>query len=40
VLLVHGISTPTLSLGDLGHELVDRGYRIMMFGEFGLYGST
>lgn len=33
VLLVHGISTPTISLGDLAHELVGRGYRVMLFGE-------
>lgn len=32
VLLVHGISTPSVALGDLAHELVDRGYRVMLFG--------
>lgn len=32
VLFLHGISTPTVSLGDLGHELVGRGYRVMLFG--------
>jgi hypothetical protein len=32
VLFVHGISTPVVALGDLGHEMVSRGYRIMMFG--------
>lgn len=32
VLFVHGISTPVVALGDLGHELVGRGYRVMMFG--------
>ncbi|KAI1358608.1 alpha/beta-hydrolase [Xylaria arbuscula] len=35
VLLVHGISTPVVALGDLGHELVARGYRVMMFDLFG-----
>jgi hypothetical protein len=32
VLFVHGISTPVVALGDLGHEIVARGYRVMMFG--------
>lgn len=32
VLFVHGISTPVVALGDLGHEMVSRGYRVMMFG--------
>lgn len=32
VLLVPGISTPVLALGNLGHELARRGYRVMMFG--------
>lgn len=31
VLLVHGISTPCLSLGGLAHALVDRGCRVMIF---------
>ncbi|KAI2629515.1 alpha/beta-hydrolase [Hypoxylon sp. NC1633] len=35
VLLVHGISTPTVALGDLGHELAERGYRVMLFDLFG-----
>ncbi|KAI1311469.1 alpha/beta-hydrolase [Xylaria venustula] len=35
VLLVHGISTPVVALGDLAHELVGRGYRVMMFDLFG-----
>ncbi|XXG94865.1 hypothetical protein Hte_001124 [Hypoxylon texense] len=35
VLLVHGISTPALALGDLAHELVKRGYRVMLFDLFG-----
>ena len=34
VLLVHGISTPSVALGDLAHELADRGYRVMLFGTF------
>ncbi|KAI0817863.1 alpha/beta-hydrolase [Xylaria sp. FL0064] len=35
VLFVHGISTPVVALGDLGHEMVVRGYRVMMFDLFG-----
>ncbi|OKL56669.1 hypothetical protein UA08_08315 [Talaromyces atroroseus] len=35
VLLVHGISTPCLSLGGLAHALVDRGCRVMIFDLFG-----
>lgn len=36
VLLIHGISTPVVALGDLGHEMVRRGYRVMMFGTLPL----
>ena len=32
VLLVHGISTPSVALGDLAHELANRGYKVMLFG--------
>ncbi|KAI0482662.1 alpha/beta-hydrolase [Xylariaceae sp. FL0804] len=35
VLLVHGISTPVVALGDLAHELAGRGYRVMCFDLFG-----
>ncbi|KAK3397869.1 alpha/beta-hydrolase [Sordaria brevicollis] len=35
VLLLHGISTPCLSLGILGEALVERGYRVMLFDFFG-----
>lgn len=35
VLLVHGISTPAVALGDLANELVKRGYRVMLFDLFG-----
>lgn len=31
VLLVHGISTPCVSLGGLAHSLVDRGCRVMIY---------
>ncbi|KAK8140481.1 hypothetical protein PG984_000547 [Apiospora sp. TS-2023a] len=31
VLLIAGISTPTLSLGDLAWDLSERGYRVMLF---------
>jgi len=33
VLLIHGISTPCLSLGSVAEKLVDSGCRVMMFGE-------
>jgi hypothetical protein len=32
VLLVHGISTPSIALTDLAHRLVARGCRVMLFG--------
>ncbi|KAK8114029.1 alpha/beta hydrolase fold domain-containing protein [Apiospora kogelbergensis] len=35
VLLIAGISTPTLSLGDLAWEMSERGYRVMLFDYFG-----
>ncbi|KAI2473587.1 alpha/beta-hydrolase [Annulohypoxylon bovei var. microspora] len=35
VLFVHGISTPVVALGDLGHEFADMGYRVMLFDLFG-----
>ncbi|KAI1335992.1 alpha/beta-hydrolase [Xylariaceae sp. FL0016] len=35
VLLVHGISTPIVALGNLAHELVGRGRRVMCFDLFG-----
>lgn len=35
VLLLHGISTPCLALGDVGDELVSKGYRVMVFDFFG-----
>ncbi|KAI1498343.1 alpha/beta-hydrolase [Biscogniauxia marginata] len=35
VLFVHGISTPTVSLGDLAHEMVAKGCRVMLFDLFG-----
>ncbi|KAK5635825.1 hypothetical protein RRF57_011538 [Xylaria bambusicola] len=35
VLFVHGISTPVVALGDLGHEMVRRGYRVILFDLFG-----
>jgi hypothetical protein len=34
VLLVHGISTPAMSLGGLAEELVEKGCRVMLFGTF------
>ncbi|KAL3466505.1 Alpha/Beta hydrolase protein [Aspergillus heterothallicus] len=35
VLLVHGITTPCISLGGLAHALVDQGCRVMLFDLFG-----
>ncbi|KAK8032806.1 hypothetical protein PG991_002204 [Apiospora marii] len=35
VLLIAGISTPTVSLGDLAWEMSERGYRVMLFDYFG-----
>ncbi|KAI1357041.1 alpha/beta-hydrolase [Xylaria sp. FL0043] len=35
VLFVHGISTPVVALGDLGHGMAAKGYRVMMFDLFG-----
>jgi len=32
VLLVHGISTPCLSLADIARGLVDKGCRVMLYG--------
>lgn len=36
VLLVHGVGTPCIALGDMAWELVRRGYRVMLFGMFYL----
>jgi len=32
ILLLTGIGTPSLALGDMGEEFSKRGYRVMMFG--------
>jgi hypothetical protein len=32
VLLIHGISTPSIALTDLAHKLVSKGCRVMVFG--------
>jgi alpha-beta hydrolase superfamily lysophospholipase len=37
VLLVHGLGTPCIALGDMAKELVRRGYRVMMYGKFYLF---
>jgi hypothetical protein len=34
VLLIHGISTPSIALADLAHRLVAKGYRVMLFGTY------
>lgn len=36
VLLLHGVGTPCIALGDMAHELVQRGYRVMLFGELSV----
>lgn len=33
VLLLHGIGTPCVALGDMANELLSRGCRVMLFGE-------
>ncbi|KAM0335596.1 hypothetical protein ACHAQA_000644 [Verticillium albo-atrum] len=35
VLLLHGIGTPCIALGEMARELVDRGHRVMLFDFFG-----
>jgi hypothetical protein len=32
ILLVHGISTPSIALTDLAYKLVEKGCRVMLFG--------
>ena len=32
ILLIHGISTPSIALSDLAHRLVAKGCRVMLFG--------
>jgi hypothetical protein len=39
VLLIHGISTPSIALADLAHKLVGRGCRVMLFGMFYIAAS-
>ena len=36
VLLVHGLGTPCIALGDMAKELASKGYRVMMYGKFSL----
>ncbi|KAK2593978.1 hypothetical protein QQS21_008337 [Conoideocrella luteorostrata] len=35
VLLVHGIGTPCIALGDMARQFVKKGYRVMLFDLFG-----
>ncbi|KAF2132133.1 alpha/beta-hydrolase [Dothidotthia symphoricarpi CBS 119687] len=35
ILLIHGISTPSVALTDLAHKLVSKGCRVMLFDLFG-----
>lgn len=37
VLIIHGLSTPCIALGNMAKGFVDNGYRVMMFGESWLY---
>ena len=32
ILLIHGISTPSIALTDLAYKLVEKGCRVMLFG--------
>ncbi len=32
ILLIHGISTPSIALSDLAHKLIAKGCRVMLFG--------
>lgn len=34
VLLIHGMSTPSVALSDLAHKLVKKGCRVMVFGTY------
>jgi len=34
VLLLHGVGTPAIALGQLAKILTDKGYRVMLFGEY------
>ena len=34
VLLMHGIGTPCIALGDMANEFVTQGYRVMLFGMY------
>ncbi|KAF2761840.1 putative alpha/beta fold family hydrolase [Pseudovirgaria hyperparasitica] len=35
ILLVHGLGTPCIAMGDMAREFVSKGYRVMMFDLFG-----
>ncbi|KAI3320952.1 putative alpha/beta fold family hydrolase [Xylariaceae sp. AK1471] len=35
VLMVHGLGTPCIALGDMAKEFVSKGYRVMLFDLFG-----
>jgi hypothetical protein len=36
VLLIHGLGTPCIALGDMAKELVRKGHRVMIYGELYL----
>lgn len=40
VLMVHGLGTPCIALGDMAKEFVSQGYRVMIFGESCIYTPT
>lgn len=40
VVLLHGISTPCLGLGDMAEEFVRQGHRVLLFGEWSSRGAA
>lgn len=36
ILLIHGISTPSIALTDVAHKLVRKGHRVLLFGTWQL----
>lgn len=35
MLIVHGITTPCIAVGSIAHDLVEKGFRVMLFDLFG-----
>lgn len=40
ILLIHGISTPSIALTDLAYKLVEKGCRVMLFGRSSFYSIS